>query len=167
MNALGVSDRKLKDREEYLIKTKQCLATASKELRLRRTERDEARAENQELMTLLARSMQAERVALGNNNSLGEQIAHLNEILEKVKKKKNIMALYAAEQEDIAGECPMRFTQLAALANGAISDSPYYLRAADTMVNSFNTPKEIRKFIEYCKKLFEKMNDCVKEHQDM
>jgi len=51
----------------------------------------------------------------------------------------------------------MCFSQLTALANGAIDEVPRMLREADISLMFFNPPDAVQNFLNHCKYLLEQM----------
>jgi len=58
------------------------------------------------------------------------------------------------------------FSQLAALANGAIEDIPRLLSEAESALPIFNPPKKIETFLDHCKKLIEEMRSMISRARD-
>jgi len=58
------------------------------------------------------------------------------------------------------------FSQLVALANGAIEDMPRMLREADSSLMSFNFPDFVQNFLNHCKYLIEQMKVMIARSRD-
>jgi len=58
------------------------------------------------------------------------------------------------------------FSQLAALANGAIEDVPRMLREADSSLMFFNFPDSVQTFLNHCKYLVEHMKVIIARSRD-
>jgi len=68
---------------------------------------------------------------------------------------------YMAEQEGTIEHCKRCFSQLAALANGAIDGVPRMLAEAESSLFFFNPPREVKTFIEHYKGLVAKMKSMI------
>jgi len=53
------------------------------------------------------------------------------------------------------------FSQLAALANGAIKDIPRLLSETESALPNFNPPEKIETFLDHCKKLIKEMKSMI------
>ena len=72
---------------------------------------------------------------------------------------------YMVEQEKDVAHWQRNFSQLAALANGAIEDVPRMLREADA-VTFCDPPREVQIFLNHCKWLVEQMNILIARVRD-
>jgi len=73
---------------------------------------------------------------------------------------------YMAEQERTVEHWKRCFSQLVALANGAIDGVLRMLAEAESSLFFFNPPREVKTFIEHCKGLvaeMKNMSSCARE----
>ena len=68
---------------------------------------------------------------------------------------------YMAEQKGTVKHWKRCFSQLAALANGAIDGVPRMLAEAESSLFFFNPPREVKIFIEHCKGLVVEMKNMI------
>lgn len=189
-HSLEKANKRARTEQEYMLKTKDCLRAANKELGLRRQERDKAMVENQHLKELLANSKMTQRDVQKQLDKVRHQVeVMVVECGDKIKRKdqhteemvmrcQNIINEKCEEIQGLIGQmeekdrvingekCEVkfwmtRFSKLVRLANGAIEEVPRLLRSAEGMVNPLSTPREITDFIEHCKELIEQMHQLI------
>jgi len=68
---------------------------------------------------------------------------------------------HIAEHDEARIHCKRCFSQLIALANGAIDEVPRMLREADATLMFFNLPEKVQDFLNHCKYLVEEMKSIV------
>jgi len=73
---------------------------------------------------------------------------------------------HIADQERDIAHWRSCFSQLAALANGAIEDVPRMLREADSSLMFFNLPDSVQFFLNHCKYLVEQMKAMIARSRD-
>ena len=89
---------------------------------------------------------------------LEEEINYLTQIVQLEERLE--------EHEHITKHSKMCFSQLAALANGAIEDVPRMLREADVSLTFHIVPKEVETLLDHCKWLVGLMKNMVARNKN-
>jgi len=92
---------------------------------------------------------------------MDEECWHRAELEKEHREVISRMNGYTVEQEMTIEHWKRCFSQLAALANGAIEEIPRLLAEADTALPIFNLPREIEAFFNHCKKLMREMKSMI------
>ena len=92
---------------------------------------------------------------------MDEERWHRAELEKEHRKVISQMNEYTTEQEMSIEHYKRCFSQLAALANGAIEEIPRLLAEAETPLAIFNPPREIESFFNHCKKLMREMTSMI------
>jgi len=85
---------------------------------------------------------------------------------EEINYLTQIVQLEERLEEHITKHWKMCFSQLAALANGAIEDVPRMLREADVSLTFRTVPKEVETFLDHCKWLVGLMKNMVARNKN-
>jgi len=172
---------------DYTYRIKQDLAAANKELAMRVEERNMALSAERQWKNLYADIKKDKQEAMGKLQELQLQVNSLERQMEETiticgeKIGEERMRLMAAEekhqavvtslsdhldqQEKNVAHWRKNFSQLAALANGAIADIPKMLRDIDA-VTFRDPPQEIQNFLDHCKWLIEQMKIFIARARD-
>jgi len=86
---------------------------------------------------------------------------HRMEIEEKHEIIVTQLQNHITDQEEVIIHWKTRFSQLAALANGAIDEVPRMLHEADVSLMFFNLPEKVQNFLNHCKFLVDEMKNII------
>ncbi|RDX66438.1 hypothetical protein CR513_54797, partial [Mucuna pruriens] len=165
--------------------TKKCALEQLEEtvaaLRSREAEREGEVHELQERVLLLEEELKAARLskeylqnqrqsnllalveAQGKTNEMESQLEELRRTLEGWKRRCQDIADEAEIQVRAATADTQfwkdRYVKLAWLANQALMSIPRRLRAAEGMMDPTKTPREIKEFLDKCRKLYDRMKE--------
>ena len=175
--------KKQRSEREYTFKIKQDLAAANAELTRRAQERNIASSSEHQWKSLYEEIKRDKQEALQKLRDLQDKINDMDrqmketvmEYEERVKeeqwqrvemeeKHQAIMIQMEgliAEQGNAVAHWKVCFSQLAALANGAIDGIPKMLREAEATLIFYNPPKEVENFLEHYKLLVGVMKGMV------
>ena len=92
---------------------------------------------------------------------MDEECWHRAELEKEHREVISRMNGYTVEQEMTIEHWKRCFSQLAALANGAIEEIPRLLAEAEAALPIFNPPREIESFFNHCKKLMREMKSMI------
>jgi len=172
---------------DYTHRIKQDLSAANKELTMRVQERNTAllaerqwknlyediKRDKQEVMKRLqdlqiqvnVMEQQVEETIVTCEERVNKERMLLLELEERHQAAMTRARDYMVEQEKDVAHWQRNFSQLAALANGAIEDVPRMLREADA-VTFRDPPREVQIFLDHCRWLVEQMKILIARVRD-
>jgi len=130
---------------------------------------DEARQDKQKVMKELydlqirfnSIESQMKEIMSKYEEKMKEEKWHRMETEERHEIMMTQLENHIAEQEKIIVHWKTCFSQLAALANGAIDEVPRMLREADISLMFFNPPDAVQNILNHCKYLVEQMKNMI------
>ena len=175
--------RQQREERDHAFRVKQDLAAASTALKSKDRERDAAAASKRQRdqlceefkrekiealrrlhnaqMRISEVEQQMREVVSTYEVKMDEERWHRAELEKEHREVISRMNEYTTEQEMIIEHWKRCFSQLAALANGAIEEIPRLLPEAEAALPIFNPPREIEAFFNHCKKLMREMKSMI------
>jgi len=104
---------------------------------------------------------QMNEITMTYDMKMNEERLHQAESEKRYQEMIAQMNDYTLEQEWNIGHWKKCFSQLAALANGAIEDIPRLLSEVESALPIFNPLEKIETFLDHCKKLIGEMKSMI------
>jgi len=109
---------------------------------------------------------QMKEIMMTYDMKMNEERQHQAESEKRYQEMIAQMNDYTLRQEWNIRHWKKIFSQLAALANGAIEDIPRLLSEVESALPIFNPPKKIETFLDHYKKLIEEMKSMISRARD-